>query len=70
MIDFIHKHAKGPYLVAGIVVLWLVWTISGSVISRRYEKRPHEATTAANAEAQAAQVKLAEAMRLAIRPTL
>lgn len=61
MIDFIHKYAKGLYLVAGIVVLWLVWTISGSVISRRYEKRLQEATTAANAEAQAAQVKLAEA---------
>lgn len=61
MIDFIHKYAKGLYLVAGIVVLWLVWTISGSVISRRYEKRLQEAMTAANAKAQAAQVKLSEA---------
>jgi hypothetical protein len=61
MNDFITKYGRVVYLVAGIFVLWVVWALSGSIISRRYEKRLEEATKTAEAKAQAAQVKTSEA---------
>lgn len=58
---FIFSYRKALIVIGILALIWLIWIISGAIMTSRYEKRLAAATAAANAANQAAAVKVSEA---------